>query len=148
MSKSKIEKIANYSVVFIALSALIVSVWQVRLYKNHNKLTVKPYLDYHVIQEYSNVRVSFSNKGLGPAIIEKMTYEIDGKEYDTILKLLQEKGEQDNILSTYNYSKNSVLSSGEKKEIVSLQNTNFRGIKVTVVYRSIYNDKDHLEFSF
>ena len=148
MSKSRIEKLANYSVVVIALSALIVSIWQVKLFQNHNKLTVKPYLDSHVILEDSVMLVSFSNKGLGPAIVEKMSYEINGKEYATIYDLLHSSGEQENILRTYNYPKNSVLSSGEKKLILELKNPKYRGIKVKVEYQSIYHESEEMEFEF
>lgn len=148
MSKKNIEKAANYSVVLIALLALVVSFWQVRLFQNHNKLTVKPYLDSHVFTNDSTLVVSFSNKGLGPAIIQKMTYEIDGKEYDTIYELLISKGEEKNMKSTFNYSPKSVLSSGESKLIVELRQPKWRGIKVKIIYESIYKEKDVIVFSF
>ena len=148
MAARKIEKLSNYSVVLIALLALIVSIWQVRLFKNHNKLTVKPYLDSHVIQQDSTLVVAFSNKGLGPAIIQDMSYEVNGKEYSTVLELLRAGGDQENILSTYNYQKGSVLSSNEEKIITELKNPKFRGVTVRVEYQSIYEEKGEIEFTF
>lgn len=148
MAQSKIEKLANYSVILIALVALIVSVWQVKLFQNHNKLTVKPYLDSHSVQEDSTLNISFSNKGLGPAIIQSITFESGNKKYTTTNDLLMGIGEMENAIRRFNYSKNSVLSSGEKNLLVQLKNTDYRDVNVIIVYESIYGDEEILKFSF
>jgi len=96
MGKIKIEKLSQYAVIIIALSALFVSVWQVRISHQHNKLSVKPYLDFHLIQIDSTLEVSFSNEGFGPAIIKKMTFTHNGKNYESLQDLLVGSGEIEN----------------------------------------------------
>ena len=148
MSKSNIEKLANYSVVLIALLALVVSFWQVKLFQNHNKLTVTPYLNSNVFIEDSILMVSFSNKGLGPAVLKEMSYEINDTTYSTIFDLLKDTNDADNILKTYNYSPESVVSNGETKILVHLKNPKARGIKVNIKYSSIYNEEKEIMFEF
>ncbi len=148
MSQTRSEKLANYSTILIAVSALVVSVWQVRLFQEHNKLSVKPYLDYHLLQEDSTLTVSFSNKGLGPAIVKDITFGYQEKQYPSLSEVLKAADEQNNILTSFNYGKNSVTSSGEKKLLVKLVDSNLREIKVTIIYETIYEERDKFEFSF
>ena len=148
MSKITIEKIANYSIMIIALVALLVSIWQVQLFQNHNKLTVKPYLDSSLIQEDSILTVTFSNKGLGPAIIKNMIFAYEGSSYDTLEKLLIASNEKKNTIGSFNYSENSVVSSGEEKLLVKLLSRETRGVIVTIDYETIYEDKHRYQFEF
>ncbi len=148
MNQKKIEQLANYSVVIIALSALVVSIWQVKLFQNHNKLSVKPYLDFHLIQEDSTLTVSFSNEGLGPAIIKQISYNYDGNEFRSLENLLKADNEKKNVLLSFNYSRNSIISSGDEKLLVKLFDSETRGVKVKIVYETIYEERDEFNFSF
>lgn len=148
MALSRIEKMSHYGVVIIALSALIVSVWQMSSMEEHNKLSVRPLLDFHIFTEDSIKNIRFSNEGLGPAIIKKMTFSKNGKSFDQAFALLKDLGHLDDISSSYNYSKNSVISPGDNKLIVGLKELNEMGIKVEIVYESIYKEKFFLDFSF
>ena len=89
MKKISLEKLSHYSIILIGISALFVSVWQINVSQNHNKLSVKPYLDNHLIQSDSTLTVTISNAGFGPAIIKKITFNYKGKEYNSLEKLLQ-----------------------------------------------------------
>ena len=111
MGKIKIEQLSQWAVIVIALSALFVSVWQVRISHQHNKLSVKPYLDYHLIQIDSTLEVSFSNEGFGPAIIKKITFTHNGKKYNTLRDLLRGMDEIPNLLGSFNYSENTIIAS-------------------------------------
>ena len=147
MSQSKFEKISSYSVMVIALSALIVSVWQVKLYQDHNKLSVKPYLDYHLIQSDS-LTVSFSNQGLGPAIINNVTFKFNGKIYPSLMEVLTAANERENILQRNNYPPNSIIPPGEKQFLLRLKKGTFRNISVIIAYKTIYEEHSEFRFSF
>src|SRR5688572_25280527 len=71
------------SAVFIALLALTVTIWQAALTRRHNRLSVRPHLriDWLVSDEGTDEKVSvvLSNNGLGPAIIKRFQWKIDGK---------------------------------------------------------------------
>ncbi len=148
MSKIKIEHLSHYAVIIIALSALFVSVWQVRISHQHNKLSVKPYLDFHLIQIDSTLEVSFSNEGFGPAIIKKIIFNHNGKEYESLQDLLVGTGEIENRLGSYNYSENTIIAGGDHKFLVKLKNRETRGIKVQIEYMTIYEEKGVFNFSF
>jgi hypothetical protein len=73
--------IISISAVVIAISALIVSVWQGLTHRKHNRLAVKPILAF----EYWDVSdrplsIVLHNRGVGPAIIKKAFFVIDGKK--------------------------------------------------------------------
>lgn len=148
MKKSKIERISSYAIMLIALSALFVSIWQISVTHKHNKLSVKPYLDYHLIQADSVLTVNISNQGFGPAIIKKITFNHKEKEYSSLEKLLNSTGEIENRLGSYQYSENSVIAAGENKLLVRLRNMKLRGINVSIVYETIYEDRGEFQFQF
>ena len=78
--------------VFIALTALIVSVWQGYETRKHNRLTVKPILNftknynstYDIIGTDTVVtrkyQLVLSNNGTGPAIVKSFKLYFDGEE--------------------------------------------------------------------
>ena len=148
MSLSRIEKISHYAVVVIAISALFVSIWQGRVLQKHNRLSVKPYMDFHINQGNQELRVEFSNEGLGPAIMKKATYTFEGKTYDTITKVLQAAGEVENVIDMYTYNPNSVFSSGDHHLLVKLKGNHVRGIFMKMTYETIYQDEEVFEFRF
>ena len=71
MSKSTISKLDSYALMIIALSALIVSIWQVNLQRKHDRISVMPYMDWQMGQDDEGyVWLKVKNKGFGPAFIE------------------------------------------------------------------------------
>ncbi len=148
MSKDIIGRIADYSVIVIALSALVVSVWQVKLFQEHNKLSVKPYLDFSLIQTDSTITVYFYNDGLGPAIIKEMTFESNDTTYSSLGKVLVARDEMKNVVKRFNYSKNSVIATGDEKLLVELRGNHMRKVKVTIFYETVYEEKSVFQFYF
>ncbi|MDW3646692.1 MAG: hypothetical protein R8P61_06510 [Bacteroidia bacterium] len=148
MALSRIEKMSHYGVVIIALSALIVSVWQMSSLEEHNKLSVRPLLDFHIYTNDSIRSISFSNEGLGPAIIKKMNFSKDGKSFGRAYDLLKDMGQLKDISASYNYSKNSVVSPGANKLILGVRDFKHKGVEVEIVYESIYKEKFFLDFTF
>ncbi|MEM8886855.1 MAG: hypothetical protein AAGD28_02635 [Bacteroidota bacterium] len=148
MALSRIEKLSHYGVLIIALSALVVSVWQMSSMEEHNKLSVRPLLDFHVYTDDSIRSVSFSNEGLGPAIVKKISFSKNGKSFDRAYDMLKYLGRLDDISASYNYSKNSVVSPGANKLILGVRDFKYLGVRVEIVYESIYKEKFFLDFSF
>lgn len=148
MKKIDSNKLSNYAVVLIALSALFVSVWQIRVTHTHNKLSVKPLLDYFVEQADSTLTVSISNRGIGPAIIKEISFNYEGKDYYSLEDLLVGSGEIKNRLGSFQFAKNSVLANGDSKLLVQLKNREVRGIKVFLIYETIYEEQGEFEFKF
>ena len=148
---NRIEKISHYAVVVIAVSALVVSIWQANITIQHNKLTVKPYLDFHVNQQDSQVTVSFSNEGFGPAIIDRILFYYKDQQFENIFGVLEEMGETDNWLGSYNYGPGTVISPGSRKLIINMTGGfHRRGVKTLIRYKSIYEEAKpyELEINF
>ena len=142
------NKLSNFGVLIIALSALFVSVWQVKISHKHNKLSVKPFLDYHIEQIDSTLTVSISNQGFGPAIISKVSFNYKGITYNSLEELLVGSGEIRNRIGSYQYGENSVIASGEYKLLVKLINREIRGVNVKVIYKTIYEEQGEFKFKF
>jgi hypothetical protein len=148
MAKSTLEKLSQYAVLIIAVSALVVSIWQVRVLHRHHKLSVKPYLNYSLIQVDSTLTVYVKNQGFGPAILQDISFTDKGKTYDSLEEWLRASGEIKNRRGSFNYSKNDIFSSGEQKLLVRLLSQDIRGVKVKIDFMSIYEEKDTFEFEF
>lgn len=140
---SKSEKLTQFLVMTIAVCAVIVSVWQVRISQQHNKLSVMPYLDFFSgWASDSTWRLSLMNEGIGPAIIKATELTYEGKVYshwDAVLDAANIRSERVN-------STNIGVDSPFKidKEIIFLEikndplNPKTFGIDVLIKYTSIY----------
>ena len=148
MKKISLEKLSNYSILLISISALFVSVWQINVSQNHNKLSVKPYLDYHLIQTDSTLTINISNQGFGPAIIKKITFSYENNKYYSLEKLLRKSGEIKNRIGSYQYTENSILAAESSKLLVKLKGIKLRKVHVIINYETIYEEKGKFEFNF
>ena len=159
MAMTKTEKLSQFVLLVIAISAVLVSVWQGRISQKqlelsqaHNRLTVKPYLD---ITQFTNsdskiLEVKISNEGYGPAIVKSFKLSYDGKSYSNWNSVLDPAGEGGNIRFLSNYSDGSLIASGKEDVLLRLQ-TDFRknkGITIEIEYESIYQEKGTIEFTF
>lgn len=148
MKKISLEKLSQYSIILISISALFVSIWQINISQNHNKLSVKPYLDYHLTQIDSVLSVNISNSGFGPAIIKKITFIHNDKKYNSLEKLLQDLDEIKNRRGSYQFSKNSIIPAEKTKLLVQLRGEHLRNVQVKIEYKTIYEEKEKFEFNF
>lgn len=148
MKKISLEKLSQYSIILISISALFVSIWQINISQNHNKLSVKPYLDYHLTQIDSVLSVNISNSGFGPAIIKKTTFIHKEKKYNSLEKLLQDLDEIKNRRGSYQFSKNSIIPAEKTKLLVQLRGEHLRNVQVKIEYETIYEEKEKFEFNF
>lgn len=75
------EAIAGLSSAVIALCALVLTVWQAKITRLHNRLSVTPHLTTWSQRDVANNRYSTEllNNGIGPALIENFCIHVDGQ---------------------------------------------------------------------
>ncbi|MCE7994529.1 MAG: hypothetical protein HEP71_21270 [Roseivirga sp.] len=72
MERKHFSKLDSYSLMIIALSALIVSIWQVNQQRKHDRISVRPYLDWsQSMNQDGYILIDLKNKGFGPAFFEQ-----------------------------------------------------------------------------
>lgn len=156
MALSKTEKLSHYAVVVIATLAVIVSIWQVRIserqleiQREHNRLTVKPYLTISqtLSGEQSELELTIKNKGFGPAKINILELYYQGQTYDSWIPLLSKLGLTGNIRKVVDFSNNTLLSQGDSEVILRLVNYPNEGIgvKAKINFTSIYEEEFSVE---
>ena len=63
----------------VALLAMFATFWQATLARSHNRLSVKPHIDWSSDHQYGKpLTLVLTNHGLGPAIVELLEYQING----------------------------------------------------------------------
>ena len=66
----------------IALLAMGATFWQAAISRNHNRLSVRPHLDFITTRFFGkSVSVTLTNNGLGPAIVRSAYITLDKDEY-------------------------------------------------------------------
>lgn len=158
MALSKTEKLSHYGVLIIALTAVVVSVWQGRLSQRqleiaveHNKLTVRPYLEFVKNIDGGNdlMEINLANQGYGPAVVESIIIGYENQQYNVWNPVLDAANENNNIRQIYNYSEGSVVAPGTDRTILRLKSENeTKGISVLIRYRSIYHELDSASIDF
>lgn len=158
MAFNRTERLSHYGILIIALTAVVVSVWQGRLSQRqleiaveHNKLTVRPYLEFIKNIDGSNqlMEINLSNQGYGPAVIEGVRLSYKNEHYDAWNPVLDAAGESNNIRQLYNYGVGSVVAPGADRTILRLKSENeSKGISVLIKYRSIYQELDSVTINF
>jgi hypothetical protein len=149
----------------IALSASVATIWQGKLTRQHNRLSVKPILSVEgtaVINE--PVSIILKNTGLGPAIIKSYALSVDGKRIsaeiaDPQLEAMRQAGLGSHLIRFYSFGEGDTIAQGESHslfETVSPQTVQksidqiksaFNRVSVHVNYTSIYGEEHELNAS-
>ncbi len=155
------EFILTICTIIISIIALFYSIKQTKLNQLHNRLSVKPILDYSVLisTSYNRFSVIIENNGLGPAVISNFRLFIDNMSFFDLKEIhnIEDYGNlsifldyQENKLDWHHISTGNVINVGQKIEIVGFKydkysnenSTKFRNmvnrIKFEVKYSSIY----------
>lgn len=155
MSMTKTEKLSHYAIVLIAVMAVVVSVWQVRISQEHNKLSVRPYMDFfYGWNEKGNLQLDISNQGVGPAIIQKIDYNYNGQTYPSWDEMLKAANLYDQRRASINFSNNSPFASGKEQTFLEIEiseeerRERLKGIELVIHYESIYEEKFELPITF
>ena len=163
------ELVASILAMFIALCALVVSIWQGMETRKNYRLSVTPHLkmEDNFVPGAEMVGICISNKGIGPAILEKMTIRFLGKEYDYIsdfkiffldfMKAMKVKNLEDFTFQIL--TEGIFIAPREDLPIICLRNPNNEeeallffqalfGLSISIDYKSIYGESFVLNFKF
>ena len=154
MPMSKTEKLSHYAVVFIAVSAVVVSIWQVRLSQTHNKLSVRPYMDHFSgWSSPTDWEISLSNAGVGPAILKSIEFRHKGNTYQSWDGVLKAANLTDRWINSTTFGKDSPFAVGKTVTFLKLRRpedslTSSLGIHVKIKYESIYEEPFEKDITF
>jgi hypothetical protein len=162
MSLSKSEKIAQYSIMVIALVAVVVSVWQgmisqkqLEIQREYNRLTVKPYLNYSTgwMSQAYEWDIVLTNEGIGPAIIKSTEFTFNGVKYHDWDKVLVAAELSSLRKGSWNLGNDAPFAVGKSVNYLKLnmrekEKSGSLGISVVIAYESIYGEAYKLSFSF
>ena len=141
----------------MAVISLTVAVWDGIETRNHNRLSVKPFLNFEVSRSTtqsddgvvfsSDMTVKVENRGLGPAIIKsfEIISIIDGKQYinNDWLEALKTIDYKEHVSKFSSLGTNSIIQAEVSKTLINLSTiSNALGsIKIRIVYESIYQEE-------
>lgn len=158
---SKSDKIIVFISSFVAITALIVSVWQGVEMRKHNRLSVKPLLNF--TRNYSDrfdlinndtiqtkqYQLIIANNGTGPAIIKsfELYYKnkiINAKKGDLVwseyVNLIQDNI---NVKQASSYDTEDVILHGASKSLIrcDIIGNHLQNTKLIIRYESIYQEE-------
>ncbi|MBK9595445.1 MAG: hypothetical protein IPO57_08835 [Rhodocyclales bacterium] len=159
------EAIAGLSSAVIALCALGLTVWQAKITRYHNRLSVTPHLTTWSQRDVANNRYSVEllNNGIGPALVESFYIHVDGQlisgeGMEPIEKALKILFPQYQYASWQSFvAKGYMMAEKEARNLVTIV---FQGEKVPtpaevehatkrarllITYKSIYGDEFTLD---
>jgi len=124
--ETPLDNLNDWLTLAVAAWALIYTAKQAEISREHNRLSVRPYITTQANRaEEEKINFEIVNKGLGPAIITRMLFNI---EYNGVItedaslgKLVETCGIPD--LKTTGYTPNAgyCVAAGEKIELVSFE---------------------------
>ncbi|MCW3480370.1 hypothetical protein OL229_12530 [Neisseriaceae bacterium JH1-16] len=152
------DKIAILATIIATLS-MVSTIWQVVTTRKHNKLSVRPHIDFTVNKFFDRpVSIAIANDGLGPGIINSFSIILDGQEYlvtdGTIPPLVLEELNKTVLKSSLNiFSSNTPVAVGKELKFISFDNSCNNAalhneaiifidrLGFTINYRSMYGEK-------
>ncbi len=153
--------VEDHAAAIIALCALFLTIYQARLTRRHNRLSVRPLLTSYTGEvSSSNAQITFSltNSGLGPALIDAFEVTLDGAPVNirateqlngTLAQLL---GRPPKSFSVGHLGPSSTLRKDETRELFNIQfpvltpaefealSGRLNRIRLVVKYHSLYNE--------
>ena len=143
---------------FIALLVFSLTLWQSVQVRKHNRLSVKPVLDFCWVNNHEKgIICQLVNLGVGPAFLNEITFFVDDKEfhikekndYKALFQVL-DLNEQLGQIGVHHIQKGSAVSIGQSLDLLDfcdssvLKNdyeliaTKLRRLSVQVEYKCIY----------
>lgn len=88
------EKYTALSSMLVAVCALVISIWQSYSIQQHNKLSLRPYLEVEFnYDQGGSWDLYIHNQGMGPAQVTSLRYIVDGELYPNYDEFLIALGE-------------------------------------------------------
>lgn len=138
---------------FIALLALITTLYQSHLSRAHNRLSVMPHLAIHTEEDEDIYKISIRNDGLGPATIEafeiyKNSVLVEGSGEKLIMSAFSAL-DKCHVISFEAINTPFVLPSNQEIELVklrfnieleSIDNYLEDNLRLKIIYKSFYGE--------
>jgi hypothetical protein len=77
--RSIVDRIVSGSAMFVALSSLAIALYEVRMMREHDRISVWPYATFFHSDSGGIYTYNVRNAGIGPALIRSFEVLIDGK---------------------------------------------------------------------
>jgi hypothetical protein len=149
------ESIVAAMASFVGICALIVSIMQTHYQRKYLFSSAWPHLQVAPFREEQKdstrnvTTVKLMNKGIGPAIIESVSYQYKGKEYDQLTKLIEAVVGKKYAGSYKTLSVDEVIAQNEEIIHVSLIgaresrifNEEMGNIKMKIIYKSVHDER-------
>lgn len=146
----KTEVAVAFAAIFVSTATLFVYIYQARIMQTQQQVAVWPYVEWLPSWGDHGFYVEVSNKGIGPALVKKVTIKLDGKEMSDLTELFQVL--TDSSFQDFGYStiQGRVLAAGEQmtafvisdKEIANRirEELTKRNFEYEICYCSVFND--------
>lgn len=157
----KINRFSSESIVatmasFVGICALIVSITQTHYQRKYlfssawPHLQVAPYRHENSKDSTKNtITVKLMNKGIGPAIVESVSYEYKGKQYQQLAKLIEAVVGKEFSGSYKTISVDEVIAQNEEFDHISIIgaresrifNEELVNIRLKIIYKSVHDER-------
>jgi hypothetical protein len=150
-SKVKPEMLLAVFAILISMSTLMVYIYQSNLMKQQQKMSVWPYLAFGPSWGVDYFILNMTNKGIGPAIIEKVRITYNDKELKGVEQIMSQV--PDSLYSSFAYSSiypGLVVMAGENVNMLKvedprainyiLENILTGKLLIEICYSSVYSD--------
>jgi hypothetical protein len=145
------DKTLSISAIVVSLCALVVSIIQTNMMQKQQEKSVWPHVRWHTQMGYQpdstgNFAIHVVNKGVGPALIKKVTYVLDGQKYPAdSLGTVVEKMIKDSLrgVSETQFEQTVLLPNDN---VIALELTNkTQAFLTTLIYLDKYLDKNRFD---
>lgn len=92
-----VSLLTSISAVFLSLAALIVSIYQTKIAREQQQMSVWPHLQADYIKTNDEFSCVLRNKGVGPAIIRSVRILYRGRRFDSYYQLAIRQLEEDTL---------------------------------------------------
>ena len=149
------ESIVASMASFVGICALIVSITQTHYQRKYLFASAWPHLQVAPFREEQKdstknvTTVKLMNKGIGPAIVESVSYEYKGKQYEQLTKLIVAVVGEKFAGSYKTLSVDEVVAQNEEFNHVSIIGAResrifseeMGNIKMKIVYKSVHDER-------
>lgn len=144
------EWIVASAAIFVSLSTLVVYIYQARIMQQQQHVSVWPYVEW-ATGNLDGFSMMVKNKGIGPAIVQRVERTLDGQPIETNRQLLEAVMGPDTKIRLINSGlEGRVLSPGEEVLVLRIPDltearefqAKFRARKfaMNITYSSVYGD--------
>ncbi|MBX2946599.1 MAG: hypothetical protein KF725_12265 [Cyclobacteriaceae bacterium] len=146
----KTELAVAFAAIFVSTATLFVYVYQARIMQTQQQVAVWPYVEWLPSWGDHGLYVEVSNKGIGPALVKKVTLKLDGKEFNSLSEMFEVL--TDSTFQNYGYStiQGRVIAPGEHMRAFEIWDKatadriraalTKRNFEYEICYCSVFND--------